>query len=129
MNAEEENCLLETVEEEEEDQSNTQKPDDMPNLCTRKRKEVTHSEFESLQVQVSSVITAINDLGDIPKSFMGSEKKPCYDNKSLAAQSAPYSAQLVSSAAHAATFVGDQPSFATAQSGTGLNNLLPSFAL
>ena len=129
MNAEEENRLLEPVEEEDEDESTTQKPDDVPELCTRKRKEVTRSEFESLQVQVSSVTTAINNFGDILKSFMGSEKKPRYDNELLAAQSAPYSAQSVSSAAHAATFVGDQPSFATAQSGAGLDNLLPSFAL
>ena len=129
MNAEEETCLLETVQEEDEDKSTTQKPDDMPNLCTRKRKEVTRLEFVSLQVQVSSVTTAINNFGDILKSFMSSEKKPRYDNKFLAAQSAPYSAQSVSSAPHATTFVGDQPSFATAQSGAALDNLLPSIVL
>ena len=129
MSAEEENHLLETVEEEEEDKSTTQKPSDMPNLCTRKRKEVTRLKFESLQVQVSSVTTAINNFGNILKSFTGSEKKPRYDNKFLAAQSAPYSTPSVLSAAHAATFVGDQPSLATARSGAGLNNLFPSFAL
>ena len=129
MNAEEESRLLETVEEEDEDESTTQKPDDVPDLCTRKRKEVTRSEFESLQVQVSSVTTAINNFGDILKSFMSSEKKPRHDSKFLAAQSAPYSAQSVLSVAHAATFVGDQPSFAPAQSGAALDNLLPSIAL
>ena len=97
MNAEEENRLLEPVEEEDEDESTTQKPDDVPELCTKKQKEVTRSEFESLQVQVSSVTTAINNFGDILKSFMDSEKKPRYDNELLAAQSAPYSAQSVSS--------------------------------
>ena len=126
MNADEVKRLLATVEEEED--SATLKPDDVPEFCSRKRKEVTRLEFDSLQAQVSSVTTAINNFGDIMKSFM-SEKRPRYDDELTAAQSATFSAQAAPSAAHAATNFGDQRSFATAQSGAGIDNFLPSFAL
>ena len=87
MNADEEKRLLATVEEEED--SATLKPDDVPEFCSRKRKEVTRLEFDSLQAQVSSVTTAINNFGDIIKSFM-SEKRPRYDDELAAAHSATY---------------------------------------
>ena len=51
MNADEVKRLLATVEEEED--SATLKPDDVPEFCSRKRKEVTRLEFDSLQAQVS----------------------------------------------------------------------------
>ena len=129
MNSEEEQRLLAPVGEEEDDDSTTPKPDDVPGPCTRKRKGVTRSEFEHLQVQVSSVTAAINNFGDMLKSFIGDAKKPRFDNEVLAAQSASYSSQVAASAAHAATFLGDQTTFAATQSASGPNNLVPSYAL
>ena len=55
-------------------------------------------------------------------------KKPRFDNV-LAAQSASYSTQIAASAAHTATFLGDHTTFASVQSGSGPDNLVPSFAL
>ena len=102
MNSEEEQRLLAPVGEEEDDDSTTPKPNDVPGPCTRKRKGVSRSEFEHLQVQVSSVTAAINNFGDMLKSFIGDAKKPRFDNEVLAAQSASYSSQVAASAAHAA---------------------------
>eukprot|EP00112_Aurelia_sp_Birch-Aquarium-sp1_P009353 Seg206.2 transcript_id=Seg206.2/GoldUCD/mRNA.D3Y31 product="hypothetical protein" protein_id=Seg206.2/GoldUCD/D3Y31 len=120
MNADEEQ-RLDPVEEEEDDASTTLKPDDVPGPSIRKRKEVTRTEFDSLQVQASSVTAAINNFGEILKSF-ASGKKPRYDDELSAAQSAPDSG-------HAATFLGDPPNFAPAQSGSAFDNFGPSFAL
>ena len=127
MNSEEEQRLLAPVDE--DDDSTTPKPDDVPEPCPRKRKGVTRSEFDNLQVQVSSVTAAINNFGDMLKSFIGDGKKPRFDDEVLAAQSASYPTQVSTSAAHAATFLGDHTTFAPAQSGSGPDNSVPSFAL
>ena len=104
MNSEEEQRLLAPVDE--DDDSTTPKPDDVPKPCPRKRKGITRSEFDNLQVQVSSVTAAINNFGDMLKSFIGDGKKPRFDDEVLAAQSASYPTQVATSAAHAATFLG-----------------------
>ena len=78
----------------------------------RKRKRVTRSEFEDLQVQVSSVTAAIYNFGHVLKAFIVDGKKPRFDDEVLAAQSASYSTQVAASAAHTATFLGDQTTFA-----------------
>ena len=88
MNSEEEQRLLAPVDE--DDDSTTPKPDDVPEPCPRKRKGVTRSEFDNLQVQVSSVTAGINNFGDMLQSFIGDGKKPRFDDEVLAAQSASY---------------------------------------
>ena len=75
MSSEEEQRLLAPVDEDEDDESTTPKPGDVPRPCARKRKEVTRSEFDDLQVQVSSVTAAVNSFGDMLKSFLGNGKK------------------------------------------------------
>ena len=61
---------------------------------------------------MSSVTAAINNFGDMLKSFIGDGKKPRFDDEVLAAQSASYPTQVATSAAHAATFLGDHTTFA-----------------
>ena len=77
---------------------------------------------------MSSVTTAINIFGEMLKSFIGDGKKTRFDKEVLAAQSA-YSNQVAASAAHADTVLGDHKTFASAQSGSGRDTLVPTFAL
>ena len=95
MNSEEEQSLLAPVEEDND--STTPKPDDVPGPCPRKRKGVTRSQFDNLQVQVSSVTATINNFGNMLKSFIGDGKKPRFGDKVLAAQSASYNTQVATS--------------------------------
>ena len=108
----------------EDNDSTTPKPDDVPGPSPRKRKRVTRSEFNNFQVQVSSVTAAINNFGDMLKSFIGDGKKPRFDDEVLAAQSASYPTQVATSAAHAATFLGDHTTFAAVNN---FGDMLKSF--